>query len=68
MDEEAFNLTLRRFLKEVGISSQREIEIVVRDAVRDGVLQGKETLAVRAVVTLDVVGLRHEVGGEIRLA
>lgn len=68
MDEEAFNLTIRRFLKEVGVTAQREIEIAVRDAVRNGTLQGDETLKARAIVTLDGVELHHEVEGEISLA
>jgi hypothetical protein len=68
MDEEAFNLTIRRFLKEVGVTAQREIEIAVRDAVRNGTLQGDETLKARATVTLDGVELHHDVEGEISLA
>ena len=68
MDDPVFNMAIRRFLKEVGVSSQREIEIAMRQAVDRGTLQGDETLAVRASVILEAVDLRHEVEGEIALA
>lgn len=68
MDDSIFNMSIRRFLKEVGVSSQREIERAVRQAVTSGTLQGDETLAVRATVILESLDLRHEVVGEITLA
>jgi hypothetical protein len=67
MDENVFNMAIRTFLKEVGVTSQREIEIAVREAVRTGALKGKERLTARAVVTVDGLDLRHEVKGEITL-
>ena len=42
MNEETLNATLRKFLKKVGITSQREIEMAVRDGVADGRLKGNE--------------------------
>ena len=68
MDEEAFNLSVRRFLKKLGVTSQREIELAVRDLLDAGKLSGNETLEARAVVTVD--GLEREivVSGEIALA
>lgn len=63
MHNEAFNLSLRRFLKEVGISSQQEIERIVRE---HG-LAGKGTLNVRMVLTAEGTDLRHEVDGRIDL-
>ena len=68
MDEEAFNLSVRRFLKKLGVTSQREIELAVRELLDAGKLSGNETLEARAVVTVD--GLEHEivVTGEIALA
>ena len=68
MDEEAFNLSVRRFLKKLGVTSQREIEIAVRELLDAGKLSGNETLEARAVVTVD--GLEREivVTGEIALA
>ena len=68
MDEEAFNLSIRRFLKKLGVTSQREIELGVRELLDAGKLSGNETLEARAVVTVD--GLEREivVTGEIALA
>jgi len=60
MDEERFNLSLRRFLKEVGITSQREIERLVREGAPDGA-----KLCVRMVLTAEGTDLHHEVDGEI---
>jgi hypothetical protein len=59
MDEESFNLSLRRFLKKLGVTSQREIEIGVRELLDSGKLSGNETLEARAVVTVD--GLEREI-------
>jgi hypothetical protein len=67
MNEDAFNMSIRRFLKDVGVTSQREIEIAVREAVRAGQLQGTERLTARVILTLERVALRHEVTGEIQL-
>ena len=68
MDEEAFNLSVRRFLKKLGVTSQREIELGVRELLDAGKLSGSETLEARAVVTVE--GLEREivVTGEIALA
>lgn len=68
MDEEAFNLSVRRFLKKLGVTSQREIESGVRELIDAGALSGSETLEARAVVTVE--GLEREivVTGEIVLA
>ena len=63
MENERFNLSLRRFLKEVGISSQQEIERTVRE--HD--LVGKGKLKVKMVLTAQGTNLRHEVDGEIDL-
>jgi Family of unknown function (DUF6494) len=65
MDENVFNMAIRSFLKEVGVTSQREIEIAVREAVRTGRLSKGERLRATAVITIERVGLRHEVRGEI---
>jgi hypothetical protein len=67
MDEEALNLSTRKFLKKLGITAQREIELGVRDRIEAGRLEGDEDLPARAVVTVE--GLEREivVEGEIRL-
>ena len=67
MNEEALNLSIRKFLKMVGVSSQREIEHAVSAALAAGRSPGTETLP--ATMTLEVAGLRLRVAfdGEIRL-
>ena len=67
MNEEAFNLSIRKFLKMVGVNSQREIERSVVQAVDDGVIRGTESFP--AHVTLEVPGLKIKVefDGEIKL-
>lgn len=67
MNEETLNLSIRKFLKIVGVNSQREIERAVAKAVADGVVAGTETLP--AVMTLEIGGLRLKVkfDGEIKL-
>ena len=67
MDQDTFNLSIRKFLKTVGVSSQREIEQAVAKAIAAGTIGGAETLA--ATMTLRIAGLQLEVGfdGEIRL-
>jgi len=67
MDDEAFNLSIRKFLKMVGIGSQREIERAVQSAIAAGAIAGTETFP--AKVTLEVAGLSVRVAfdGEIKL-
>ena len=67
MNEDVFNTSLRRFLKKVGITAQREIEIAVRDAVASGRLKGHEKLPAKMVLTVGGVSLTHEVTDEIEL-
>ena len=67
MDEDKFNTSLRGFLKKVGITSQREIEKAVRDALASGRLKGNEKLPAKVVLTLGGVSFTHEVKGEIEL-
>jgi hypothetical protein len=67
MNEDVFNTSLRKFLKQVGITSQREIEKAVRDAIASGRLKGDEKLSAKMVLTLGSVGLLHEVSDEIEL-
>jgi hypothetical protein len=68
MDEEAFNLSVRRFLKKLGVTSQREIELAVREQIDAGALSGDEKLNARAVVTVDGVEREIVVEGEIALS
>ena len=65
MDDD-FNMSLRKFLKTVGVTSQREIEEAVRKAREAGTLPGGSVTA-RVVLTVDGIGLSHEVTGKIDL-
>jgi hypothetical protein len=67
MNEDIFNSSLRGFLKKVGITSQREIEKAVRDAVAAGRLKGNEKLPAKVVLTVGGVSLTHEIAAEIEL-
>jgi hypothetical protein len=67
MNEDVFNASLRGFLKKVGITSQREIEKVVRAAIASGRLKGHEKLPAKVTLTIDGVSLTHEITGEIEL-
>jgi hypothetical protein len=67
MNEEAFNMSLRKFLKVVGVTSQQEIEKAVRAALASGNLKGNEKLPVQVVLTIGQAGLKHTVDGTIDL-
>jgi hypothetical protein len=67
MDEDRFNMSIRKFLKAVGVTSQREIETAVRDALKSGKLKGSERLKAKVTLTLSGVGVSHEIDGEIEL-
>jgi len=68
VDEEVFNMSVRKFLKKLGVTAQREIELAVREQLESGDLQGDETLNATATVT--VAGLSRDVvvTGRISLA
>lgn len=68
MNEDVFNTSIRKFLKTLGVSGQREIEKAVRQALADGKLKGNETLSAQAVITIGQVQLQHEISGTIELA
>ncbi len=63
MEDDRFNMSLRRFLKRVGVTSQREIERLVREKS----LRGKGKLKVRMVLTSPGTPLAHVVEDEIEL-
>jgi hypothetical protein len=67
MNEEAFNMSIRKFLKTVGVRSQSEIERAVAKAIADGKLKGNETFPARMRLTIDSVGLDITLDGEIKL-
>jgi hypothetical protein len=65
MNEDTFNMELRKFLKVVGVTSQREIELAVRKAIDSGKLEDKTTLDVKVVLTIPSIGLEHHIDGKI---
>ncbi len=58
-----FNMSMRKFLKQVGVTSQQEIERIVRD----NNLAGKKSLSVKMVLTAEGTDLEHVVKGEIQI-
>ncbi len=67
MNEEALNMSLRKFLKVVGVTSQQEIEKAIRAAVADGRLKGKPSVQATMVLTIGEVALNHKVESTIEL-
>jgi hypothetical protein len=67
MNEEKFNLSLRKFLKTFGITAQREVEKAVDDAIRSGQLTGAEVLRARVVLEIEGLPLATAVEGTIEL-
>lgn len=68
MNDDVFNMELRKFLKQVGVTSQRAIEQAVQQGIADGRLSGTEALKARMVLTIEGLDLRHEVTDDIKLA
>ena len=68
MDEEVFNMSVRKFLKQLGVTAQREIETAVRERLGSGELRGDETLTAEATVTVGDLGEVVVVSGQIRLS
>lgn len=67
MNEDAFNLQIRKFLKKVGVTSQREIEKVVREAMESGALSGNEKVRASVTLRLPDLGVKLDVDGTIAL-
>ena len=67
MNEESFNMSIRKFLKTVGVTSQREIEKAVRAALDSGALGGGESLPVKVTLSLPGVALEVDIDGRIEL-
>jgi hypothetical protein len=67
MDDDTFNLSIRKFLKMVGVNSQREIERAVADAIASGALRGDETLPAHVSLVIAGVNLDVKFDGKIAL-
>lgn len=67
MNEDTFNMSVRKFLKTVGVKSQREIEMAVREALATGRLSGSERLKASVTLAVEDVGLVLDIDGELTL-
>ena len=67
MDQETFNLSIRKFLKMVGVNSQREIEQAVQAAMQKGSLRGNEVLPAKVTLEIPGLGVKVPFEGEIKL-
>ena len=67
MDQETFNISIRKFLKVVGVSSQRDIEQAVSKAMADGRLAGSETFPAKMTLRIDAIGLVRTPAGEFQI-
>jgi hypothetical protein len=68
MNEDRFNMDIRKFLKVVGVTSQREIETAVRDALANGRLNESALLKPRITLSIPELGIEHVVDGEIGMS
>lgn len=67
MNEDKFNMEIRKFLKQVGVTSQREIEHVVMKAVETGKLNGSETFDIKMTLEAPSIGINYSIDGKISL-
>lgn len=67
MNEDTFNMSIRKFLKTVGVTSQREIEKSVNDAMKSNDLQGNETLHAKVILEVSGINLNSVIEGDINL-
>lgn len=65
MDEDRFNMEVRKFLKVVGVTSQREIETAVRRAIGAGKLKDRGKIAAKMTLHMPEIGLDHVIDGTI---
>jgi Family of unknown function (DUF6494) len=67
MNDDALNMSIRKFLKTVGVSSQREIEQAVRQALASGAIRGNESLPARMTLVVGGINLNVSFDGAISL-
>ena len=68
MNEDRFNMDIRKFLKVVGVTSQREIEMAIRAALTNGALAENAVLKPRVTLSIPEIGLEHVIDGEIGIS
>ena len=67
MNEESFNISMRKFLKAVGVTSQREIEQAVAKALADKAIQGNEQFPAKMTLEIPQLNLKFDIHGDIKL-
>ena len=67
MNEDKFNMEIRKFLKQVGVTSQREIEHVVMKAIETGKVNGTETFDLKMTLEAPSIGINHSIEGKISM-
>ncbi len=67
MDDEKLNISVRRYLKKVGISSQRSIEETVREKIKSGELKSSQKIKITAKISSNEIGLDENIDGEIEI-
>jgi len=67
MNEDTFNMSVRKFLKKVGVTSQREIEHMVLGAIESGKLKGNEILDAKVILEVSGIELKTDIDGKIEL-
>ena len=66
IDHEKFNISMRKFLKKVGVTSQQKIEESVRSALEKNLISNNE-VKIKVILEIDELGLKHQIDGEILL-
>lgn len=67
MNQDTFNTQVRKYLKQVGITSQQEIEKAVHAAIQEGILSGSEKLVATMTLEISTLSLTHKIDGQIAL-
>lgn len=65
MNEDVLNMEIRKFLKRVGVTSQREIEMAVRAGLDSGKLKGRKSVSARMTLVIEPLGITREIAEEI---
>ena len=65
MNENVLNMEIRKFLKHLGVTSQRAIENALHEALKSGKLKGRNSVKAHVTLTVDSVGLKHEITDDI---
>jgi ribosomal protein L1 len=67
MNEDTLNMEVRKYLKKVGVTSQREIEHAIQKAIESKMINGAENLEVKMTLNIPAIGLNHSIEGKIAL-